>query len=100
MHFLVTGGAGFIGSHVTEQLLSENHSVTVLDNLTTGSLQNLPKHTKLKLLQKNIQSCQPKDFTEQIDGIAPNRSYPISYRILAATISSTSQQSFHNNGCN
>ncbi len=52
MHFIVTGGAGFIGSHVTEQLLSEGHRVTVVDNLTTGSLQNLPVHPRLKLLQK------------------------------------------------
>ena len=54
MHFIVTGGAGFIGSHVTEQLLSEGHSVTVVDNLTTGNLQNLAEHPRLKLLQKNI----------------------------------------------
>ncbi len=70
MHFIVTGGAGFIGSHVTEQLLSEGHRVTVVDNLTTGSLQNLPVHPRLKLLQKNVLICQPEDFTDQIDGIA------------------------------
>jgi len=70
MHFIVTGGAGFIGSHVTEQLLSEAHTVTVVDNLTTGSLQNLPEHPRLKLLEKNISACQPEDFTAQIDGIA------------------------------
>ena len=70
MHFIVTGGAGFIGSHVTEQLLTEGHSVTVVDNLTTGSLQNLPEHARLKLLQKDISVCQPEDFTAQIDGIA------------------------------
>jgi UDP-glucose 4-epimerase len=70
MHFIVTGGAGFIGSHVTEQLLSEGHSVTVVDNLATGRLQNLPDHPHLKFLQKNVLACQPEDFTEQIDGIA------------------------------
>jgi UDP-glucose 4-epimerase len=70
MHFIVTGGAGFIGSHVTEQLLSEGYHVTVVDNLTTGNLQNLPEHPHLRLLQKDISTCQPKDFTERIDGIA------------------------------
>jgi UDP-glucose 4-epimerase len=70
MHFIVTGGAGFIGSHLTEQLLSEDHQVTVVDNLITGSLQNLPDHPCLKFLQKDISTCQPEDFTEQIDGIA------------------------------
>ena len=70
MHFIVTGGAGFIGSHLTEQLLLDGHTVTVVDNLSTGSLNNLPEHTQLKLLQKNILECQPKDFTKSIDGIA------------------------------
>lgn len=70
MHFIVTGGAGFIGSHLTEQLLSEDHHVTVIDNLTTGSLQNLPEHPHLRFLEKDISTCQPEDFTAQIDGIA------------------------------
>jgi len=70
MRFIVTGGAGFIGSHLTEQLLSDGHDVTVVDNLSTGSLQNLPKHPQLKLVIKDISKCQPKDFIEPIDGIA------------------------------
>lgn len=70
MHFIVTGGAGFIGSHVSEQLLSEGHHVTVVDNLTTGNLQNLPTHPYLKILQKDISICQPEDFPNKIDGIA------------------------------
>lgn len=70
MHFIVTGGAGFIGSHVTEQLLSEGHTVTVVDNLATGNLKNLPTHPHLKFIHKNILACQPEDFTQPIDGIA------------------------------
>ncbi|KAA6450834.1 NAD-dependent epimerase/dehydratase family protein [Bacillus swezeyi] len=38
---LVTGGSGFIGSHITEQLLKEHYQVAVLDNLTTGHLSNI-----------------------------------------------------------
>ena len=38
---IVTGGAGFIGSHVVDMLLNENIDVTVLDNLSTGRLENL-----------------------------------------------------------
>ena len=39
--FLVTGGAGFIGGHITEYLISRGHNVTVFDNLSTGRLENL-----------------------------------------------------------
>jgi len=41
MNVLITGGAGFIGSHLTEALLAGGHSVTVVDDLSTGSLDNL-----------------------------------------------------------
>ncbi len=39
--FLITGGAGFIGSHLTERLLDAGHSVTILDDLSTGRLENI-----------------------------------------------------------
>lgn len=41
MKVLVTGGAGFIGSHLTDRLVADGHDVVVLDNLSTGSLDNL-----------------------------------------------------------
>jgi len=41
MRILVTGGAGFIGSHLSERLVSDGHSVTVIDNLSTGRVSNL-----------------------------------------------------------
>jgi UDP-glucose 4-epimerase len=41
MRLLVTGGAGFIGSHLTDRLINAGHSVDVLDNLETGSRENL-----------------------------------------------------------
>ena len=39
--YLVTGGAGFIGSHLTRELVRQGHEVVVLDNLSTGKLANL-----------------------------------------------------------
>ena len=41
MKVLITGGAGFIGSHVCEALLNENHEVVIIDDLSTGNLSNL-----------------------------------------------------------
>ena len=41
MKALITGGAGFIGSHLAERLLGLGHEVLVLDNLSTGSIDNI-----------------------------------------------------------
>ena len=48
MKTLVTGGAGFIGSHLAEHLLKNGHSVTILDNLSTGRVENII-HLKKKI---------------------------------------------------
>jgi UDP-glucose 4-epimerase len=43
MHILVTGGAGFIGSHLCERLIAEKHSVVAIDNFSTGRASNLSR---------------------------------------------------------
>ncbi len=45
MKFLITGGAGFIGSHLAEELLARGHAVHALDDLSTGSIENI-RHLK------------------------------------------------------
>ncbi|MBI4550558.1 MAG: GDP-mannose 4,6-dehydratase [Candidatus Omnitrophica bacterium] len=57
MKVLITGGAGFIGSHLSEALLARGHEVTVLDNLSTGRLENiaaLESHPKFHLVIGDI----------------------------------------------
>ncbi len=70
MYFLVTGGAGFIGSHLVEHLLSLGHHVTVIDNLSTGKRSNLIDHPRLTFLEQDILSCNVANFTIQYDGLA------------------------------
>ena len=57
MHVLVTGGAGFIGSHSVEQLLESNIPVRVLDNFSTGSRQYLPTHSLLEIQEGDIRDA-------------------------------------------
>ena len=46
MNILLTGGAGYIGSHTTLSLIDKGHSVTVIDNLITGSKTLIPFKSK------------------------------------------------------
>ena len=47
MRVIITGGAGFIGSHIVERLLAAGHEPHVIDNLSTGNRRNLPQSVKL-----------------------------------------------------
>lgn len=80
MRFLVTGGAGFIGSHLIERLLTRGHEVTVLDNLSTGKRENLRTHSRLTFIEEDVLTCEagailysgrgPNHQAAQYDGLA------------------------------
>ena len=68
MKFLVTGGAGFIGSNIAETLVKRGHKVSVLDNLSTGSLSNLkPFLKKIEFIKGDI--CNVRDLKKALKGI-------------------------------
>lgn len=71
MKFAVTGGAGFIGSHIIEQLVSDGHKVIVIDNLNTGKLNNLSKVLdKLDFVQGDIRDVKLlKEKLQDVDGL-------------------------------
>lgn len=52
---LITGGTGFIGSHIVEKLLENNYNVIIIDNLSSGSIENIPNSDTLKFYQLNIE---------------------------------------------
>ncbi|MEV0144575.1 MULTISPECIES: GDP-mannose 4,6-dehydratase [unclassified Nonomuraea] len=52
--YLITGGSGFIGSHLTDALLARGDAVLVLDDLSTGRLKNLRPHPNLRFVQGSI----------------------------------------------
>jgi dTDP-glucose 4,6-dehydratase len=87
MKILVTGGAGFLGSHMCDRLIAEGHAITVLDNLLTGAgenLRHLRNHRNFKFVEHNI--TQPIYFEDHIDAVmhmaspaSPNPDSPYGY---------------------
>ena len=71
MRVLLTGGAGFIGSHIIDRLLARGHEVTIVDDLSTGKRENIPKETKLYVRDIRsgcadvIQEFQPQALCHQ-----------------------------------
>lgn len=64
-HYLVTGGCGFIGSHLTELLLSKGHKVRIIDDLSSGKRSNVPPEAEI--IEDTI--LNPKAVTRSLQGI-------------------------------
>ncbi len=70
MKALITGGAGFVGSHLSEKLLEQGHHVYVLDDLSTGSIENIEHLKPHERFQYTIDSVMNEPVTaEQIDRV-------------------------------
>ena len=71
MKYVVTGGAGFIGSHLTEKLIEQGDAVTVIDNLNTGKIENLKSVSKkINFVQNDVRDFEVlKNLMENTDGI-------------------------------
>ena len=70
MKFVVTGGAGFVGSHIVKKLSLQNHEVIVFDNLNTGKLSNLENIENVSFLKEDIRNYELlKKSCEGVDGI-------------------------------
>jgi UDP-glucose 4-epimerase len=68
MRFLITGGAGFIGSHLAEALLDDGHSVHILDDLSTGSMDNVRHLKEQSDFGYTIDTCaSPRVVAELVD---------------------------------
>ena len=71
MHFAVTGGAGFVGSHLVKLLVKEGHKITVIDNLHKGKKENLASIiNKIKFQKIDIRDYESlRKILKNVDGV-------------------------------
>jgi len=67
MKILVTGGAGFIGSHLVDRLAAEGHQIRVIDNLSNGRLENLAHRRDVEVIIGDLKN--PQDVQKAVRGV-------------------------------
>ena len=83
MKVLITGGAGFIGSHVADAYIGAGHDVVILDNLATGNTENIPEKAKFYLLDicsQELDKVFELEKPEIVDHLAAQISVTVSTR--------------------
>ena len=68
MKYIVTGGAGFIGSHLVDKLIRQNHEVVILDNLKTGTRDNLSNKAQEYFIFKDVSMVIPQELNKICEG--------------------------------
>src|SRR5436190_5201531 len=68
-HYLITGGAGFIGSHLVELLLHDGHRVTVIDDFSTGKRENLPSQRELAVVAADLLTVTRDQLAGPFDAV-------------------------------
>ncbi|HEV1994644.1 MAG TPA: GDP-mannose 4,6-dehydratase [Candidatus Acidoferrum sp.] len=66
MRYLITGGAGFVGSHLADQLLGRGDSIALLDNLSTGSMENIRHLKNSDRLEYHLDSIENKQLLAEL----------------------------------
>jgi len=82
MKILLTGGAGFLGSHISNKLIENNHNVTVLDDLSTGSLsniKNLKSNTNFTFIEHDVRKSYMIDVDAILNFACP--ASPVAYQL-------------------
>lgn len=70
MNVFITGGAGFIGSHIADKLLARGNRVSVIDNFSTGRRDNLTEHKNLTVHEESI--CDAETLDKIVKNFAPD----------------------------
>jgi len=66
LRYLITGGAGFIGSHLAERLLGRGDRVVLLDNLSTGSMENIRHLKGSENLEYHLDNIENKQLVAEL----------------------------------